>query len=88
MIGGGHKPIKGNTFLFTFDQLLSFIGDKVGLELDSEEEIEVDGVKVADDTLDLKFQKEYERKLTKLIPCRAARLSTFGVEDDTDYDAL
>lgn len=39
-------------------------------------------------SLDMKFADEYERKLVKLVPCRNARLATFGVEDDTDYDAL
>jgi hypothetical protein len=39
-------------------------------------------------SLDDDFADEYERKLTKLIPCRNARMASFGVDDDYDYDAL
>lgn len=148
LLSKGIKPGKGNSFLLTAAQLISLIGNKVGLELldepmgETAEELynaiddAVTGVKDGDtitlelspeqmaivekfsepyeraenvvtmslevagklqewlienesnQSLDADFQDEYERKLTKLIPCRTARMASFGVDDDFNYDAL
>lgn len=148
LLSKGIKPGKGNSFLLTDTQLISLIGNKVGIELldepmdETAEELynaiddalsgigEGDSITLelspeqiplvekfsepyeraenvvtmsldvagklqewlieneSNQSLDADFADEYERKLTKLIPCRNARMASFGVDDDYDYDAL
>lgn len=88
----GILPTKGNSFLLRDIDLIELIGGKIGFDLLHEEEVEVEenGVKktISEPSLDMKFADEYVRKLTKLLPCRESRMSSFGVEDEFDYDSL